>query len=262
MEMERTGGPRYQQIAAVLRRRIAAGDYPPGAQLPTEGQLTDEFAVSRITVRGALDRLTAEGLLRRERGRGTFVAARPIENDLAQLADFAEEMGTAGLETASRVLHHAEEPAAALIAAELGLTPGTAIIRLDRLRLAGGQPLAFDCTYLPLRYGRLLERDSLATETVFHQLETRYGIPLVAGRYAIEATAAAGGIAAALGLPVGTPLLLLHRTLSTSDGTVVYYQQRHYRGDRVRYTLDLRRAAPAPHARLVPLAPHDARDDA
>lgn len=124
-----------------------------------------------------------------------------------------------------------------------------------RIRLADERPVAFDRTYLPLRYGRLLDPAALATETILRHLEGRCAIPILAGRYTIEAAVACDEIAAALGLAVGGPVLLVHRTTQTTGEERVFYQQRHYRGDRVRYTLELRRPAPETPARPVALAP-------
>ena len=196
-------GPLYWQLAERLRAQIAAGEYAEGEQLPTEEALGRIFGVSRITVRGALERLTAEGLLRRERGRGTFVAVPPVEHSLSGLTDFAEDMAAAGLNPSSVVTHFAEEPATERIAAELGLPSGTPVTRLDRRRLADGQTIAFDHTYLPTRVGRLLDRDALPTETIYHQLATRYEIPALRGRYTIEALPADDLIAEHLGIAAG-----------------------------------------------------------
>src|SRR5215218_919721 len=92
----------YWQLAEQVRGRIADGHYADGSQLPTEEALGREFGVSRITVRSALDRLVAAGLVRRERGRGTFVAARPVALDLERFTDFAEDMTAAGFTPSSR----------------------------------------------------------------------------------------------------------------------------------------------------------------
>jgi len=233
--------PLYWHLAATLRGRIAGGEYRAGAQLPTEGALCLEFGVSRITVRGALDRLTTEGLLRRERGRGTFVAAPPVEHDLVRLTDFAEDMDAAGLTSSSVVTHLDEEGATEAIAGELALPTGTPVIRLERVRFAAGQPLAFDRTFLPRRYGLLLDRAALATETIYHQLAVRYGIAIRRGRLQLEATNAPADLAERLGIASGAALLLLHRTSFAADGGIISYQQRYYRGDRVRYQFDVQR---------------------
>jgi GntR family transcriptional regulator len=244
----------YWQLAERVRGRIADGHYADGSQLPTEEALGREFGVSRITVRSALDRLAAEGVVRRERGRGTFVATRPVALDLGRFTDFAEDMAATGLVPTSRVTHFAEEPASAEIAAQLGSASGVPIVRVDRLRLADDLPLAFDRTYLPLRYGRLLDRSALATVTILHQLEADFGIPILSGRYAIEAAKAADDVAAALEIAPGDPVLLVHRTPRTTGDMPVFYQQRHYRSDRVCYTVDLRRGPTGTPTQVVSLA--------
>ena len=247
--------PLYWQLAELLRRRILDGHYPPGGRLPTEAELEREHGVSRITVRAALNRLATEGLVRRERGRGTFATAPPIEHALGQFTDFAEDMLAADLRPTSRVIQIAEEPADPAVAAELGLPPGEAITRIDRLRLADGQPLAFDRTHLPTRYGRLLDPALLESETILAQLERRHDIPILTGRYTIEATVAAAPFAALLDLAAGAPILLIHRTSRTLGGELVYYQQRHYRGDRIRYTIEVRRPAAGTAPQMIGLAP-------
>jgi GntR family transcriptional regulator len=248
-------GPLYQHVAAVLREEIAAGEYRRGDQLPTEEMLGQRFNVSRITVRGALDLLVAEGLLRRERGRGTFITEAPVEHTLVRLTDFDEDMAEAGLRPASRVVHVAEEPASDDIAGELRLARGATVLRLDRLRLADEQPVAFDVTWLPLRYGRLIDRERLASETIYRQLETTYDIAIVSGTFILEADVLAPEIARQLGVPAGTPSLIIRRTSLAANGEPVYYQTRYYRADRVRYRLELERQRPQHAPRITELAP-------
>jgi GntR family transcriptional regulator len=242
-----TKAPLYWQLASTLRGRIAEGEYPAGAQLPTEGALCQEFGVSRITVRGALDRLTVEGLLRRERGRGTFVAAPPVGRD----------PDAAGPRATAVVTHLAEEGASEAIGGELALPTGTPIVRVERVRLAAGQPLAFDRTFLSLRYGRLLDRAALATETIRQQLAARDGAAIRRGRFQIEALNAPTDLAARLGVAPGAALLLLHRTSFADDGGIIAYQRRYYRGDRVRYQLDRQRLDPRAQAHPAIMHPDE-----
>src|SRR5579859_3662471 len=158
--------PLYQQLKQRLRNEIARGDYKPGDQLPAEPELIQQFGVSRITVRQALSDLEAEGLVIRRHGKGTFVAERRIVQHLVRLTDFVEDMQMAGLSPSSRVLAFTREDADGEIAAALVLPPQTEVARVDRLRLANGQPIAYDTTWLPLRYGALLHAEELTSETI------------------------------------------------------------------------------------------------
>lgn len=247
--------PLYQQLANTLRRWIADGTYRPGDRLPSEAALCEQFGVSRITVRAALDQLVAAGLLWRRRGKGTFVTTPFVEHELIRLTDFVEDMAAAGLSPDSEVTCLREEPAPPEAAEQLRLAPGTTVVRLDRLRRADASPIAFDTTYLPLRYGRLLDRAALATETIYHQLETQYDIPVISGSFVIEAGRAGTELAERLAVERGAPLLTIRRTSYTEGRDPIYYQVRHYRADRVRYRVELDRDFPGERSRLTEFVP-------
>lgn len=251
------GGPAplYQQLADALRRQIGEGVYRPGDRLPSESELCARYGVSRITVRAALDQLAVAGLLQRQRGRGTFVAAQPVEHQLIRLTDFVEDMVAAGLHPSSRIIHLGEEAATAEVAAQLDLLPGTLVVRLDRLRLADGAPIAFDVTYLPLRYGRLLDHAGLEEQTIYQQLEGQYGIPIVSGTFLVEAGTADAHLAELFGAERGAPLLVIHRTSYTEGREPIYYQRRFYRADRVRFRMELDREYPGDRSRLTEFVP-------
>lgn len=255
MSALRGRGPIYRQLAETLRREIAEGRYQVGERIPSEEALCEQFGVSRITVRAAIDQLVEAGLLRRQQGKGTFVSAPPIEQKLIRLNDFVEDMTSAGLRPASRIIHFDEEPAPAAIARELDLAAGSAIVRLDRLRLANDQPVAFDRTYLPLRFGRLLDAERLRDETIYHLLRTQYDIEVVAGTFVIEARLANTEIAHQLGTERHAPLLVVRRTSYTEPRQPVYFQERSYRADRVRYRAELTRGHQDEHSRLTEFIP-------
>ncbi|HEU4792029.1 MAG TPA: GntR family transcriptional regulator, partial [Nitrolancea sp.] len=248
-------GPLYQQLADTLRRDIAEGSYRVGERIPSEEALCEQFGVSRITVRAAIDLLADAGLLRRRQGKGTFVSAPPIEQELVQLNDFEEDMTAAGLRPTSRIIHLGEEPAPAAVAQELDLAQGSPIVRLDRLRLGDDSPVAFDRTYLPLRFGRLLDRERLPDQTIYYQLRTLYGIPVVTGTFVIEAGLASAEMASLLGTERHSPLLIIRRTSYTEPRQPVYYQERSYPADRVRYRLELSRGREDERSRLTEFTP-------
>lgn len=255
MSETRGQGPLYQQVADTLRREIAEGNYRVGERIPSEEALCEHFGVSRITVRAAIDLLAEAGLLRRRQGKGTFVSAPPIEQELIQLNDFVEDMTAAGIVPTSRIIHLGEEPAPAEVARSLELAPGSTIMRLERLRLGDGSPVAFDRTFLPLRFGRLLDRDRLPDETIYYQLRTQYGIQVVSGTFVIEAGLANTELANHLGTERHAPLLIIRRTSYTEPRQPVYYQERYYRADRVCYRLELTRGDHDEHSRLTGFTP-------
>lgn len=140
--------PLWAQLAAVLRRRLGAGEYVD--RFPTEMDLTAEFDVSRATVREAIRRLKDEGLLDARRGSGTFVIRRQLDQVLIGLPSLAREIVAAGLVEESHVLRLAEGPADGVAAAALGIDEGATVIWVERIRTADGRPLAIDRSALAL----------------------------------------------------------------------------------------------------------------
>ena len=237
----RPGAPRHEQLSDWLRDQVRAGAMAAHDQLPSEAELGELSGVSRITVRRALGTLENEGLIYRRQGLGSFVAPPPLPQGLVRLTDFAQDMERAGLRASSQVLHQAPEAAPPYVAESLGIELGAPTVRLDRLRLGDGHPVALDRTWLPPFYAGLLEGRDLTTETIYRVLERDYEIPVLRGRYRIEAAVAHAEEAGALGVPVGAPLLAVERTSYTAGERALYYQRRYYRADRVAFDLELER---------------------
>jgi GntR family transcriptional regulator len=239
----RTGVPRHEQLSDWLRAQIQSGAFATHAQLPSEKDLGGLADVSRITVRRALATLENEGRIYRRQGLGSFVAPPPLPQGLVRLTDFAQDMARAGLVASSVVLFRGVEAAPPAVAEGLGLDAGAPTVRIDRLRLADGQPVALDCTWLPPFFGQLLDGHDLVRETFYRILERDAGIAIVRGRYRIEAVVAHADEATPLAVPEGAPLLRVERTSFTDADRPVYYQRRFYRADRVAFDLELARTA-------------------
>ncbi|WP_251953067.1 GntR family transcriptional regulator [Salinibacter ruber] len=239
MELE-SGRPRHEQISDWLREQIEQDTYEVDEKLPSEKQLGDRFDVSRVTVRRALQTLENEDYIYRQQGLGSFVKERRAAQGLVRLTDFAQDMAQAGLEASSQVEHHAPESPPPAVAVHLD-TDDQTVMRLDRLRLGDGRPVAFDRTWLPMFYAQLLEGHDLEEETIYHILEAEYDIPVLRGHYRITAANADAPIADLLGVDAGQALLLIERLSLTEGDRRVYFQRRYYRSDRVAYELELAR---------------------
>ena len=126
--------PLWAQLAATLRDRLSTGAYVE--RFPTESELASEFDVSRATVREAVRRLRAEGLLDARRGSGTFVVRRELDEPVLGTPELARAIIGAGLEEESVVRHFAEGPAGAEGAAALRIGAGTTVVWIERLRVS------------------------------------------------------------------------------------------------------------------------------
>lgn len=203
--------------------------------LPTENELLDHHGISRNTVRQALDLLVNDGLIVRERGRGTFVAQPKIDQGLTRIISFTEDMRRRGLKPDTRVLLRKLMPAPEHIAEALGVPVGEELAHLERLRLADGEPMSIEKSYLVHRYcPGVLERD-YSSVPLREALAREYNIFLVHGKQRISAIAAPDETAAHLDIVPGAPLLYIERTTYTARETAIEYLQIYNRGDR--YTL-------------------------
>ena len=144
--------PLYQQIYDIVHGNIMNGEWKPGDMIPPESELIEEFHVSRITIRTVLDMLAKEGLVRRERGRGTFVAGLSLEHALTHIISFTEDMRTRGFEAKTRMIASGLMPAPPYVAAKLNIPDGEELVHLDRLRIAGDTPMCVENSYLVHRY--------------------------------------------------------------------------------------------------------------
>jgi GntR family transcriptional regulator len=236
--------PLYAQIENVIIGRISNGSLPPGIRLPSEDSLVREYAVSRTTIRAAIQSLVQRGLVEIRRGKGTFVTHPKIAQELTELTGFVEDMQALGRHATAKVLDQQVVAANQVVARQLALPQGAPVVRIERVRLADGVPLSFDETYLPKELGEKVIADNLETEPIFSLLERKYSTPLVEAEYQLEAVCADATVATALGIAVGSAIFLIERT-SYSDGhRPVDYEKLHYRGDRIRFVTRLARRTP------------------
>src|ERR1700757_2703243 len=223
---------------------IIDGDLKVGNQLPTEDSLIARFGVSRITVRRAIQNLVSRGLVEVRRGRGTFVAAPKITQDLKELSGFVEDMHALGRKPAARVIAKEIVPANATVARQLALTRGERVVRIRRVRLADGVPLSFDETYLPLQIGKKIITNNLKVEPIFSLLERKYDVPLIEAEYKLDAVAAENEVAKALKVRPRSPIFRIERTSYTRGRRPVDYERLHYRGDLAQFVTRLVRKIP------------------
>jgi GntR family transcriptional regulator len=168
--------PLYYQLRTALLDRIKRGDWKPHQQLPTEDELAEAHHVSKATVRQALRDLAEAGLVRREQGRGTFVADTKVQFGPRHLTSFTEEMRDFGLRSASKVLDQRIVPAEPSLAARLHVDEGSDLFRLERLRVAGEEPMGLQTVHLPAYLAPGLFDTDFGAASLYETLERRYGL--------------------------------------------------------------------------------------
>jgi GntR family transcriptional regulator len=242
--MSGTHLPLYAQVENVIMERISDGSLPAGSRLPSEESLVQEYAVSRTTIRAAIQSLIQRGLVEIRRGKGTFVTHPKMTQELTELTGFVEDMQALGRQPTAKVLDWQIVAANQLVARRLALPQGAAVVRIQRVRLADRLPLSFDETYLPKELGEKVMADNLVTNPIFSLLEQKYNTPLVEAEYQLEAVCADATVARALRIGVGSAIFLIERTSYSTGHRPVDYEKLHYRGDRIRFVTRLARRTP------------------
>lgn len=231
--------PIFAQVKAALDEAVHSGELQPHRRIPSERELAALFGVSRMTIRQALLELIGEGSLYTRSGKGTYVAERKIAQPLQGLTSFTQDMAARGMRPSSRLIGADLLPAPIELAHALSIPAGSEMVRIRRLRLADGQPLAIETSHLPhARCPGLLEHD-LEQHSLYELLRDRYGLELASARQTIEAASPTEEERELLNMPPGVPVLRIHRFTSTRDGTASEFVQSAYRGDRYQLDVDL-----------------------
>lgn len=240
--------PYYVQLKEIIRARMETGEWAAGDRLPSEAELCAMFGVSRTVVRQALQELTYEGLVKRRKGKGSFVVRPKISEQLVQkLTGFYQDMVQQGYAPVTEVLTQRVVPASGEIAGYLNIEAGTPIIEIERLRSVDDVPIVLVTTYIPSALCPDLIHEDLRNQSLYELLESRYHLVVTRGRRTIQSVLADGAQAKLLGIAKGAPLFRLDSTSFLADGRGVEYYVAYHRGDRSQFEVELIRTREPNH---------------
>jgi GntR family transcriptional regulator, phosphonate transport system regulatory protein len=228
----------WRQVADGIERGIADGRFSAGEKLPGEMEIAETYRVNRHTVRRALAALAERGLVRPERGSGTYVETRRLAYPLRSRARFSEIVGAGGREPRGQLIEAADEVATRELARELGLKSGAPLVRIEALRLADSAPICVSTNWLSAEdfpdAGRVYANMRSMTKLLAH-----YGIRdfrrtstrITAG--IVEATDAAR-----LDLALGRPILVVDSTDVDTDGKPLVTKRSRFAAERVEFVVE------------------------
>ncbi len=226
--------PLWLQLLAHLRARLADGEFADA--FPGELSLVEEYGVSRHTVREALRHLRSEGTVMAARGRKPRLAPVEVEQPLGAMTSLFAAVEATGLHQRS-VVRALEVRRDGLIAGRLLLEESTPLVFLERLRLAGDEPLALDRVWLPAELAAPLSDVDFTHTALYDELLVHCAIRLTGGREQVRAVVASRGERALLQVPAGVALLSVERT-GCLHGRPVEHRHTLVRGDRFAVTAD------------------------
>ncbi len=228
--------PLYAQLKDAVRERIASGELKPGDRLPGEVAWGEQLGISRLTVHRALRELVSEGLLIRQRARGTFVAVPRRDKVMVEgpLFSLTEELVRDGLEFSNRILAQQVIPAAPDIAADLHLPTAARVVRVLSLRIVGRQPFALEEMRYPFDRFPAMATLDLNNRSTYATLEAEYNAHPDQAVDHITAGRATAAEARLLGLKPGRPVLRVRRVSYDASGQPVESTVATFLADRYR----------------------------
>lgn len=223
----------WEEIRAEVLRRIRARDWPPGALIPGEEALAEEFGVARATVNRALTALAEAGVIERKKRAGTRVAELPVRRARLEIPVIRLDVLGRGLPYDFKLLADRLAAAPVPVTARLGLPEGMLMRYLETLHLAGGRPFVLETRWLNPSVLPLPLPD-FAMVSANEWLVTH--VSLVSGDIAFTAEPASPREAEVMGVPLATPLLVAERTTQGTAGPVTWVRLAHAPGHRVAMT--------------------------
>jgi len=232
--------PLYLQLATRLEEQIRCGEIGVGSRLPPEITLAQEAGLNRNTVRQAIALLVRKGLVEKQKGVGSFVrrgdALYPV-HDLGRMTSFVDDFDVAGIEVEDVVLSRRQEPANHALAELLGLEAGSAVVRIERLRLANQTPFVLEQEYFPYdQFHGLLETEIRGP--LYRLLVDQFGADLHHSVQTLRAVRPPRAVAEKLGIRTSVSCIFLESLAYTSAGRCIEVLRSYYRGDRYLFRVE------------------------
>jgi GntR family transcriptional regulator len=225
--------PLYFQLIEMIRKDIETGILKPGDAIPSERELSEKFLISRPTVRQAIKELVYEGLLYREKGKGTFVS-RPKFNYgfIQQFSTFYDDMAQKGYQVRTRVLGMEVRCDLPNIAKILAIADTDPIISIERMRYVEGDPIVKVSNFIPYALCPDLLHQDLTDKSLYRTLFEKYHLRAYRAEITLEATIADTQDSQLLEISEGAPVILMKNITYTPENTIMDYFQSRFRGDK------------------------------
>lgn len=236
--------PFYLQLEEIIRKKINNGEYENGDSLPSESKLQEKYNLSRTTVRQAMSNLVKDGIITRQRGKGTFVSSKnKTKPDLSLLNSFTEEVKREGKKPGSKVLNLKIIKAPQYISEALKLSNKSSVVLYERIRTIDDKPVGIHTVYLNLNALPKLNIEDLNKDDIslYNIIENKLNIKIGTATETIKAIAADKETSETLNIQEGEPLFSMKRITYTGNNIPFEYAKIIVKGDEFEYKTKLKR---------------------
>lgn len=230
--------PLYQQLEEIFSAKIASGEWAPNQRIPSENELTRIYGLSRMTVRGVLNKLSSDGILLRVAGKGSYVAPKKITAVSPAYRGLREQLEALGYDISTRLISVDQIIAPKSVRDRLHLTHDEEVYAIVRLRSVDGTPLSLHRSFVPASLAPGLNEHDVVEEQLCVILEEKYELPMKSVQEGLEAVALDTIDAKHLGLRRGQPALSVTDVIFDPVGTAFEYSTIVFRGDTMRLKFD------------------------
>ena len=237
--------PIYYQIKETIRDWIISGEYPPGAKMPSENELSERFKVSRLTLRRALAMLTQEGLLTSHQGEGTFVTDNQelISSYSLEFSGFMDDLFYQISKSHTKSVKREKIKPSRYVLDKLQMAgEPQEVVYIHRVRYLRDKSFAVTDNYIPLPLGGKINADALYHRSMLQMIEQDLKVEFTEAFQTIEASFANQQISEELEIPSGSPVLFVERVMYGKGGKPVEFVRTWYRGDLYKYVVRLKAA--------------------
>ncbi len=230
--------PLHKQLEEIILLKLENQVWKPNSRIPSESELSQEYGISRMTIRGTLDRLVSNGLLYRVPGKGTFVAAEKIESQPLVQLGIREQLEQRGYETHTHVISINRILPNAKICRHLQISDQESVFEIRRLRFVKGAPFSIHTSYIPCRFCPDIQNQKLEDMQLCDIIEKVYGHPIMRRVETLEAVSALPEEASLLELETFHPLLMLENDVYTLHNQPIEFNKVLFRGDRIKLRIE------------------------
>ena len=232
--------PVYYQLKEIIREKIEIGELKIGERITSENKLSEIYQISRMTVRQAIKELVGEGLLYRDKGRGTFVCEPKINYGFIQkLTTFYDDMVGKGYTMRTKILKQEIKPASKAIAKNLNIEKNKKIIYILRVRYIENEPIVHVTNHIPYKLCPDLINEDLTDKSLYQTLAEKYGLIAYKARATLEAIVASKYDSELLNIKEGAPVHLMKNITYTKENIIMDYFESHFRGDKGKVQVEL-----------------------